>query len=159
MSPQNEKWQHFKTSCLWFRSSNSLHITFSFSKKKNLRQKSLSVQLTVLNFHVEEFYLTSWYNSVHSFYPSSGNCHLFLRGEIVVYFLLQLGLSWRNQVQEHFSKSQRVRMSKIDNIITYLTKNCFKTWSLTMSRDAEGIIRVIDHEPKTKKCFTLFLWP
>ena len=99
---------------------------FSFSKKKNLWQKSLSVQLTVLNFLVEEFYFTSWYNSVHSFYPSSGNCHLFLRGEIVVYFSLQLGLSWRNQVQEHFSKSQRVRMSKIDNIITYLTKTALR---------------------------------
>ena len=144
------------------RSSNSFNITFSFSNVttilKNLSQKSLSVQLIVLNFYIEEFYFTSWYNSIHSFHLSSSNCYLFLRGEIVVYISLQLGLSWRNQVTRTFLKVVACRDVQNRQYHHVFDKTCLKTWSLTMSRNAERKISVTEHEPETKKCFTSFLW-
>ena len=99
------------------------------------------------------FYFLEQFSS--QFYPSSDNCYLFFWGEIIVYISLQWGLSWRDQVTRTFLKAVYcVRMSKIDSIITYLTK----PWSLTMSRDVERKISVTELEPETKRCFASFPW-
>ena len=139
-----------------------VNITFSFSNViivlwKNLTQKSLRVQLIILNFFLEEFYFTSWYNSVHSLYPSSGNCYPFLRGEIVVYISLQWGLGWRDQLTRTFLKAVACKDVQNRQHHHVFDKNCLKTWSLTMSRDTERKISVTEHEPETKRCFASFL--